>query len=107
MAVWLRRAATNESPVWSAGVWHKAQPMLANSWLPWLIEVDPPGLVVDGVGGARKRMKKENFSMALMVAVPPPAVVSVTSFGTFANWQLGVSSRSLWNSSLVIPISTL
>ena len=33
--------------------------------------------------------------------------VSVTSLGTVANWQLGFSSRSGWNSSLVMPISTL
>ena len=33
--------------------------------------------------------------------------LGTTSLGTIANWQLGVSSRSLWKSSLVMPISTL
>ena len=35
------------------------------------------------------------------------AAVSVTSLGAAANWQLEVSSRSVWKSSFVIPISTL
>ena len=33
--------------------------------------------------------------------------LGVMSLGTVANWQFGVSSRSIWNSSLVMPISTL
>ena len=56
----------------------------------------------DGVGGARKRWKLAKFSMALIWRT-----LAVTSLGTVANWQFGVSSRSIWNSSLVIPISTL
>src|SRR5947208_13922987 len=100
---WLARAATVEFPVWSVGVWQTAQPTLWKSWNPWAIELAPPGTVADGVGGARKRMKKANFSMPLMVSTPVGALVAVTSFGTVVNWQLAVSSRSVWNSSLVIP----
>ena len=95
------------SPVRRVGVWQSAQPTSAKSCRPLAMEIEPPGVVVDGVGGARKRMKKANFSMALTVAVPPTAAVSVTSLGTRANWQFGSCSRSIWNSSLVMPISTL
>ena len=36
-----------------------------------------------------------------------PRLKLIASFGTGANWQDGVSSRSVWNISLVMPISTL
>ena len=64
-------------------------------------------MLADGTGGARKRMKKLNFSRALSVSAPAPPFPAVTLLGTVANWQLGVSSRSVWKSSFVIPISTL
>ena len=44
----------------SVGVWQSAQPVLAKSCLPLLIDVEPPGVSVDGVGGARKRWKSAN-----------------------------------------------
>jgi len=79
----------------------------AEQLLPFAMDVAPPGVSGEGVGGARKRMKNENFSMSLIASRAAGAVVSVMLFGTVANWQLGVSSRSVWNSSLVTPCSTL
>ena len=52
-------------PVLSFGVWQSAHPTFAKICRPLLIESGPPGSVVDGVGGARNRMKKENFVTAL------------------------------------------
>ena len=52
-------------------------------------------------------MKNANFSMALMVSMPVAPSTTVTSLGSCGNWQAGVSSRSIWNISLVMPISTL
>ena len=40
------------------GVWHSAQPMSLNACLPRAMDAEPPGTWLDGVGGARKRMKK-------------------------------------------------
>ena len=46
-------------------------------------------------------MKIANFSIvAASRRVASTASVLVTSLGTVANWQAGVSSRSVWNSSL-------
>src|SRR2546422_1453764 len=69
------------------------------------MEYAPPGVVRDGVGGARKRIKKANFSIAFNPAGVPVASVLVTSFGVVANWHAGFSSRSVGNISLLIPIS--
>src|SRR6266852_2267282 len=52
-------------------------------------------------------MKNANLSMALITSVAVVASVLVTLFGTVANWQFAFSSRSVWNSSFVMPISTL
>jgi len=41
-----------------------------------------PRMVVDGSGGARKRMKKANFSTSLIAVVPVAASTSVVSLGT-------------------------
>src|SRR5437899_9717515 len=103
----LASAATVESPVFNVGVWQSAHPTLTNSERPLLIEVAPPGMFVEGVGGARNRWKKANFSIALNPAGVVSTAVSVTLLGTVTNWQLGFCSRSCWNSSLVMPISTL
>ena len=89
------------------GVWHSAQPATAKASLPRAIDVEPPGVSKDGFGASRKRMKNENLSMPLIVSGPVRALTSVTLFGVAANWQPGFSSRSVWNSSLVMPISTL
>ena len=52
-------------------------------------------------------MNAANFSMPFSASSGVWASVLVKSFGVGAYWQAGVSSRSLWNSSLVMPISTL
>src|SRR5262245_59708390 len=89
------------------GVWHCEQPILLNVARPFLIDVAPPGMVSDGVGGARNRMKNANLVGPLMASAGSVASVSVVSFGTVANWQVGSSSRSWMKSSLEIPCSTL
>src|SRR5258708_3718866 len=94
-------------PVVQEGVWHSAQPTSTNFCLPFAMDVAPPGESGEGCGASRKRMKNANFSIALITSVGVVASVLVTSFGTAANWQAGFSSRSVWNSSLVMPISTL
>src|SRR5207253_6773212 len=49
----------------SEGVWHSAQPMLVNSFLPCAIESDvAPVKIVTGVGGARKRWKLAKLTIA-------------------------------------------
>src|SRR5262249_38600413 len=103
---WLS-AVTVVFDVVNEGVWHSAQPVLVNSSLPFAIEAAPPGVSVEGTGASRKRMKNENLSIALTPSGTVAASVLVTSFGIVANWQAGFSSRSVWNSSLVMPISTL
>src|SRR5581483_10332819 len=57
----------DEAEVASEGVWHEEQPIELNSDLPALMEVEPPGVVVDGAGGADKRMNMENFTTSLDV----------------------------------------
>src|SRR5262249_9493012 len=47
------------------GVWHAPQPMFTNAFRPLTIEFAPPGVVVDGVGGARSRMNVENCTASL------------------------------------------
>ena len=42
-----------------------AQPMARNSQRPLLIEVAPPGVVVEGMGGASKRMNIANITVSL------------------------------------------
>ena len=81
--------------------------MFTKALNPSVIEALPPGTFGFWVGGAAKRMKNENFSMALMVSVPVTPSVAVTSFGSVANWHDCASSRSTGNASLVMPISTL
>ena len=53
----LRLEVSADAEVVSEGVWQTAQPMALNSDRPLLMDVEPPGVVVEGVGGARKRMK--------------------------------------------------
>src|SRR5262245_11309529 len=103
----LESAATVEAPVVNAGVWHSAQPTSLNSDLPFVIEVAPPGVVVDGTGGARRRMKNANLTMSLTASLGVVASMFDASFGVVANWQLAVSSRSVLKISFVMPISTL
>ena len=103
---WLS-AATVELLVVNEGVWHSAQPMSTNFCLPFAIDVAPPGVFGEGCGASRKRMKFANLSIPPSTSTGVAASKLVTSFGTGANWHCGASSRSVWNSSLVMPISTL
>jgi hypothetical protein len=48
-----------------AGVWQTAQPTEVNNDFPLAIEVGPPGVVVDGTGGASNRMNCANASTSL------------------------------------------
>ena len=86
-------------------MWQSAQPTDVKSCLPRVMEALPPGVVVEGSGGARKRMKKANFSTSLIASAPVAAFTSVVSLGTVLNWQ--ASSRSCGNISLLMPCSTL
>src|SRR5262245_42092843 len=74
---------------------------------PLLIEAAPPGVSGDGVGGARNRWKKANFSIAFRPAGVVVTSVSWASLGTATYWHFEYCSRSCWNNSFVIPISTL
>src|SRR5215471_535039 len=103
----LESAVIVDVPVVNEGVWHSAQPILLNTCLPFAIDVAPPGVVVEGVGGARRRMNSANFSMSVVASSAVVASMFVLSFGVVANWQFWVSSRSVWKTSFVIPISTL
>src|SRR5229473_4001234 len=88
---WLRNAATAALPVLSVGVWQSAHPVSVNSFRPLAIESAPPGVSGEGAGAARKRAKKANFSIALITSRAVLPSVLVTSLGTAANWQVGVS----------------
>src|SRR5580658_8312532 len=48
----------------SVGVWHVAHPIELNSAWPRDIEAAPPGVVVDGVGGASSRINSANKTMS-------------------------------------------
>ena len=52
-------------------------------------------------------MKNVNFWIELIASIGDGASGSVMLFGCRAELQLASSSRSVWNRSLVIPISTL
>src|SRR5207244_8947711 len=53
-------AVRREGWVVSDGVWKTAQPTELNSERPRAMEAEPPGTVVDGVGGASVCMKCKN-----------------------------------------------
>src|SRR5438105_731205 len=80
----LRSAAIGESPDVIVGVWQWAQPTVVKRARPDVIEYAPPGVVDEGVGGARKRMKSLNFSMELVASTGLAASRSATSFATCA-----------------------
>ena len=58
-----------DADVVSDGVWHCAQPIDEKRLRPLAIDVDPPGVVALGVGGARKRMNIANPMVSLSVPV--------------------------------------
>src|SRR2546427_9946239 len=92
---WLRNAATAALPVLRLGVWQRAHPVSVNSFRPLAMDSTPPGVLGEGAGAARKRAKKANFSIALTASTGVLPSVLVTVLGTVANWQVGVSSRSV------------
>src|SRR5712664_2706764 len=92
---WFLSAATVVLPVLSVGVWQSAHPVLLNKLLPFAMDGAPPGVSGEGVGAARKRMKNANFSISLIASRGFMASVWVKSLGVVANWQVGVSSRSV------------
>src|SRR5580698_154988 len=98
------------------GVWHIAQPTIPNRRLPLAMDAAPPGLLVDGVGGASRRMNIANCTTSLGTAGNCVEIKLVVSSGVGFSLQLAgrpplrASSglaRSFWKSSLVTPISTL
>jgi hypothetical protein len=56
-------------PVVKLAVWQKAHPTALNTFLPLAIDGAPPGVSGDGAGGASRRLKNANFSMALSASV--------------------------------------
>src|SRR5258707_14769271 len=68
----LRSAVISDVPVCSVGVWHNAHPMALNICLPLAIEAVPPGVSVEGVGGASNRM-----NIAKPMASPDASTVLV------------------------------
>jgi hypothetical protein len=99
-------AAMRDVDVVNDGVWHSAHPADWKSAWPLVIDAAPPGVVADGTGGARSRMKTANFSIELIDVTGSVVSLSVMLLGTAENWH-AVSSRSVMNRSFVIPISTL
>jgi len=95
------------APVIIDGVWHRAQPTLANSALPrWLDAVAGAG-----AGGAIRRMKLANASTSDSTGVAAGGEAGFgklsVSFGEYQVSQPAVSSRSWGKTWLEIPISTL
>ena len=76
-------------PVVNDGVWQSAHPTEPKSALPLAIDGAPPGVSIDGTGGASMRMKNENFSIELIAPTAVVASVSTTLLGWAANWHAG------------------
>ena len=92
----------------SVGVWHSAQPTLANRLLPRPIESAPPGVSGEGVGGARKRWKFAKFWIAGGAGERVGRVEVLRVVRNRRELACRVLlALSFWNSSLVMPISTL
>src|ERR1051326_6720414 len=95
-AVWLPRPPNVDGPVGSDLVWQKVQPVLLNSALPLLTEVEQfTPTVQAGAGGARKRMKWENITTSQEIFSGWVKLIFVLSSGATLNWQPGVWSRSV------------
>src|ERR1700674_6071017 len=119
----LKLAVNEDGAVRIAGVWQSAHPAVQKARLPLVIEDAPPGLVVEAVGGARRRMNIANCTVSLgtwaFCAVGSEFASTVkleVSSGVWFSLQLAERppcaasaglGRSLGNSSLVTPISTL
>src|SRR5579859_339509 len=99
-----------DSPVVSEEEWHRTQPILLNNTWPFSSEA----VCVVGVGGAVRRMNAAKFTVSddIFEAVPvsPSSsglVMLVESSGVPLNTQPETAARSLGNSSLATPCSTL
>ncbi len=94
--------------MFSVGVWHSAQPTSANILRPLAIESPlAPVTAFDGLGGARKRMNSVKRSIELIASFGFVASSSTSLLGVLPYMQPSVSSRSVGNAPLVMPISTL
>src|SRR5712664_2594196 len=70
------------------GVWQNEQPTELNRDLPLEIEVAPPGVVVEGMGGASSRMNCANPSTSLSTPEPAAAKLVMSSgYPTFSRFR--------------------
>src|SRR5690348_13663977 len=76
-----------ERNVASDGVWQTLQPMALNRLRPLVIDVAPPGTVVDGTGAASNRMNMAKPTVSLITPAPTPSKC-VMSSGVALNLQL-------------------
>ena len=88
-------------PVFIAGVWHSAQPICEKTRAPSAIDAAPPGAVVDGVGGASRRMNIAKPTVSLGTAVVCIAVMLVASSGVGFNRQFAGKCRFIGTRTLV------
>src|SRR2546423_15512324 len=75
--------------------------MLLNKLLPFAMDAAPPGVSGEGVGGARKRMKKPNFSMSLIASRAAGGGVFVVFFRNVVDGGVGGCFRPGCKKSVV------
>ena len=103
----------DDAAVVSEAVWQEVQPMELKRARPLLMEVAPPGTVVDGVGGAVRRMKIANFTTSLdvprlsalkcVVSSGVPLMLAIcrqTSDSTFTGQRTFLAKRLIANALL-------
>src|SRR5712692_5933976 len=102
-------------PVVRLAVWHRTQPILLNRAAPFISDA----VAVVGAGGSDSRMKAAKFTVSAVISDAVPSVVPklalavlgfrmlVSSSGVPLNTQPETAARSLGNSSLATPCSTL
>jgi len=64
-----RLGVNRDGDVVRLAVWQTAQPTAVNRPRPLAIDAAPPGVVSDGVGGARRRMNIANCTVSLSVPI--------------------------------------
>src|SRR5581483_609519 len=104
-----------DAPVVREGEWQSAQPILLNKLAPFWVE----GVGEAGVGGAESRIKAAKFTVSddiseIVPSVDPklgllwfPLRILLASSGVGLNRQPATAERSLGNTSLETPCSTL
>src|SRR5947208_12225803 len=110
----LRLEVKFERNVVSDGVWQTLQPMELKRARPLLIDVAPPGVVVDATGCARKRMNMAKATVSLITPAPTPLKCVMSSGVELMRHDDGRpafcpspgSERSCPNSSFETPCST-